>query len=221
MEHAGAPKDPAGYNNTMKFFMGDLLEAAVFAIMKGAGLNIEETQTKVQYSQDGVTVDGTLDVVIDGKVYDVKTASKYSFQQKFGDANAFHNMLTDDPFGYLTQGYMYAEARGLPFGGWIVLNKDNGEWLILEPPTVDGKYRKAALSRAHDNIDTLVTGKAFKRCFEPVPETWYRKPTGNTILPITCEWCDYVSKCWEGQAILADNPKSKSGNKKWYIGEPK
>ena len=32
------------------------------------------------------------------------------------------------------QGFLYAEATGYPFGGWIVVNKSSGEIAIVEVP---------------------------------------------------------------------------------------
>lgn len=36
----------------------------------------------------------------------------------------------------------------------------------------------------------------FERCFEPVEETYRKKPTGNKVLAEECGWCKYRYKCW-------------------------
>ena len=76
------------YNAIMRFLIGDLVECAVMAILKGAGIKIVEAQGKCQLDVGGEQVQGTLDLIIDDpvdgeKVWDVKSASPYSYTQKF------------------------------------------------------------------------------------------------------------------------------------------
>ena len=72
------PKD-IEYNAVMRFLMGDLIEASAIFIMKAAGVDIEYTQKEVTADIGGENVKGTLDVKIDGKVWDIKSASPYAF----------------------------------------------------------------------------------------------------------------------------------------------
>ena len=51
----------------------------------------------------------------------------------------------------------------------------------------------------------------FKRNFEDIEETFYKKPTGNRKLAMNCTYCGYRYKCWPGLRFER-NPKSKSAN---------
>ena len=70
-----------------------------------------------------------MDVKINNKVWDIKSASPWSFTNKFSeDGGGFESLKKDDAFGYIGQGYMYGIADKSDFGGWIVINnlQENG-----------------------------------------------------------------------------------------------
>jgi hypothetical protein len=220
MEQAGAERGQESYATTMKFLIGDMIEAASVAIMKGANITIEQYQTPLKYEIGGITLDGTLDVVIDGKVYDIKSASPYAFDNKFNSFNAFEKIKEDDAFGYIGQGYLYSEAVGKPFGGWIAINKSTGEWAVAEPPVVDGSFRSAAVSTAANSIRTLTGNGEFKRCYETIPETFNGKSTGKRYLGTTCSYCAFKHSCWKPATLeYAPQAQSKAKNPKrfWYV----
>ena len=223
LEKAGAPKDKMHYSQKLKFLIGDVVEAAVLAIIKMSPVSVEEFQQSVEHEVGGATIKGTLDVVLDGKVYDIKSASKYSFTSKFANPGGFVKLAEDDPFGYMTQGYMYSEAVKKPFGGWIAVNKETGEIAVLEPPRVDEKYKKAALEKAKTNIVALNSDAPFKRCYELEDETFNKKSTGNKILPVTCAYCVFKQGCWDNRIKYESNPRSKAmfPRKHWYYGDIK
>lgn len=211
MEASGAEREPGEYNIPMKFLLGDLIEAAAMAIMKAAGVNIQSEQEVVSLDIGGTTIKGTLDAVVDGKLYDIKSCSPYAFSSKFGSATGWQKLQEDDPFGYVNQGYLYAEAKQLPFGGWIAINKATGEWAVLEPPIADRSYRKAALLNAAANIEVIRTQAPFERKFELIDETFYQKPTGKKVLPKTCEFCKFKHSCWApGTVTKLPQEKSKA-----------
>ena len=133
------------YNAKMRNTFGDLIEALAIFVMKSAGVNIEDEQKNVRYNFDGSTLEGRYDVKIDKKVWDVKSASPYSFEKKFGPSGGFEEVIKDDAFGYASQGYLYSESEKVPFGGWIVINKSTGEWLTCEAPLADDEYKATAI----------------------------------------------------------------------------
>jgi len=51
------------------------------------------------------------------------------------------------------------------------------------------------LDEIEDKAKQLEVNK-FKRCFEPIEETFRKKPTGNKVLSEECGWCKYRYKCW-------------------------
>ena len=168
-------EEEVDYTLLMKFLMGDLLEALAIAIMKSAGVNIESEQESVniKFSKDGKKFDkvtGTYDVKIDGKVYDIKTASPAAFNTKFSSFGGYTKIKEDDPFGYIMQGYLYSEASGSPFGGWIAINKATGEWSVCETPDITDKDKQEALDLAKSNLYKLLDKKPFKKCFKDTVE---------------------------------------------------
>ena len=54
--------------------------------------------------------------------------------KKFGEDGGFNEVVKDDTFGYASQGFLYGESQKKNFGGWIVINKSTGEWVVCETP---------------------------------------------------------------------------------------
>lgn len=196
--------EETSYNMILRFLIGDLVEAAVMAIMKSAGVNISESQGKCQLNLAGEKVKGTLDVVLEDdqgnkKVWDIKSASPYSYSQKFG--KGYDGLKEDDPFGYVMQGHLYAESKELPFGGWIVVDKSSGEIQFVDAPDDQEEDRASYLKDAEDVVSKLMSGFNFKRPPMAPQEETYRlngedKSTGNKLLNKTCTFCGYRQHCW-------------------------
>ena len=110
MERDGAEKN-FEYNSLVRFMFGDLVEAIAILVMKSAGVDIEAEQKAVKLQLGKHSVSGTLDVEIDGKVWDIKSASPYAFEQKFGQMGGYKKIKEDDVFGYVSQGYLYSKSR--------------------------------------------------------------------------------------------------------------
>ena len=125
MEKSGAEAEPMPYNAKMRNLFGDLIEASAVAIMKAAGIRIEDLQKEVKLKLGKQTIKGTYDVKIQNKIWDIKSASPYSFDHKFGEDGGFDAILKQDTFGYVSQGYLYSNAEKTDFGGWIAINKSN------------------------------------------------------------------------------------------------
>jgi len=204
------------YNLLLRFFIGDLVEAAVMAVLKGAGVKIVDSQTQCNLTLADTDVRGTLDVIIDDpvdgkKVWDIKSASPYSFSQKFG--KGYEGIKEDDPFGYVMQGHLYAEANDLPFGGWIVVDKSSGGIIFVEAPDNQQEDRDEYLKEAEGRVKALKGNVPFKKAFKAEPETYRRdgeqKETGNTLLPKLCSMCGHRSHCWP-KAVLHPKVTSKA-----------
>jgi len=214
------PKD-VEYNAVMRFLIGDLVEASAIFIMKASGINVEYTQKEVSTDIGGENINGTLDVKIDNKVWDIKSASPYAFTNKFGNYGGYNKLKEDDPFGYLVQGYGYSKADNSPFGGWIAINKSTGEWAICEAPIEQEEEKNEALQKASDNVKALVEDKPFKKLFEPKKESIKIKGesvfTGNELMPMACSFCSYKYHCWPN-AELHKKVATRAQNKPmvWY-----
>ena len=95
----------------MRNTFGDLIEALAIFVMKSAGVNVKNEQKKVTYKFNGDSIEGRQDVEIDEKIWDIKSASPYSFEKKFGEAGGFTEVIKDDSFGYASQGFLYGESQ--------------------------------------------------------------------------------------------------------------
>ena len=212
MEKKGIKGEGLPYNIKMRNLFGDLIEASAITIMKASGIEITDVQKQVKLGDE---ISGTLDIKIGGKVWDIKSASPYSFANKFGDSGGFDAVVKDDAFGYVSQGFLYGEADKSDFAGWIVINKSTGEWCVTETPQENSEYKKQALKKAKDNIEALKNDKPFKRCFTDEEEFFYKKPTGNKVLGISCSFCPYKKACWGDNLQYLPQQQSKGKNPKW------
>ena len=215
MEAKSIKGEGAPYNNKMRNTFGDLIEALSIFVMKSAGVEIKNEQKEVTHKFGKQSIDGKQDVEIDNKVWDIKSASPYSFEKKFGEDGGFEAVVEEDSFGYATQGYLYADSQKKNFGGWIAINKSTGEWTVCETPLDDTKYKNKFVKLAYDNLKALESKKPFKRCYEAVDETFRSKPTGNKILGFVCSYCPYKLPCWGSGLKLLPQQQSKGKNPKW------
>ena len=213
-------KNLDNYNYKLRNLFGDILEAVVVMLLKTVKANINGLQGDVKLETEYFEIKGTYDIIIDDKVYDIKSASPFAFEKKFGEqGGGFDKFVEGDVFGYLSQGYLYSEATAKPFGGWIVVNKSTGELLLSSPPEEDEQYRKQALDIVYKNIKALMKDEPFERCFDLVEEMFYQKPTGNKVLGTVCSFCEYKYKCWGDNIQHLPQQQSKARNPKfsWYV----
>jgi len=224
LEKQGHVQDVA-YNDIVKFATGDLLEAFAVLVMRAAGLKVVDEQKKCSLELAGETVNGTLDVIleIDGQeeVWDIKTASPWSFENKFSGRGGYDVIKEDDPFGYVMQGHLYGESENKRFGGWIVINKSSGEWDFVEAPEEQSEDRKAYIADANKRVKAITEDAPFKVPFQSEPEyvtiDRQKVETGNRLMPKTCSFCSFKSMCWKN-AVYAPKATSKAKFKPhvWY-----
>ena len=214
MEKTGAKGESQPYNAKMRNLFGDLIEATAVLVLKSSGVEVTNEQKSVRYDvSNGTHIDGTFDVEIDNKIWDIKSASPFAFDHKF--KNGFNALTKGDTFGYVEQGYVYAEAEKKKFGGWIAINKSTGEWSIVETPINDDEHKKKAIEQAKKNVHALNTNQPFKRQFEDIEEFFNKKPTGNRILAKECTFCAYKKPCW-GDIQYLPQRESKAMNPKYF-----
>ena len=82
MEARGIKGEGQPYNVKMRNTFGDMVEALAIFVMKSAGVDIQNEQKSLTYKFDKGSIEGRQDVEIDGKVWDIKSASPYSFEKK-------------------------------------------------------------------------------------------------------------------------------------------
>jgi len=176
-------------NFMMNMMLGDIVEAVFKGLLKASGVKYEDPEN-VELEVDDTKINGTYDLVIDDAVDDIKSASSWSYDNKF---ESFETLSEGDAFGYIAQLVGYAKASNKKVGGWWVVNKANGKFKYVSARNVDATKEmnkiKATVQKVKEN--------KFERCFEPVEETFRGKPTGNKVLGTNCSFCDYKNSCWE------------------------
>ena len=215
MEAKGVKGEGQPYNVKVRNTFGDVIEALAIFIMKSAGVNIKNEQKKVKYKFNGNQIEGKQDVEIDEKIWDIKSASPYSFEKKFGEEGGFLEVIKEDSFGYASQGFLYGESQNKKFGGWIAINKSTGEWTVCETPAMIEPHKTEALKKAKDNLKALKDKVPFKRQYDDIAETFRSKPTGNRVLGFVCSYCPYKLPCWGSKLQLLQQQQSKGKNPKW------
>ena len=215
MEAKGVKGEGQPYNVKVRNTFGDVIEALAIFIMKSAGVNIKNEQKKVKYKFNGNEIEGKQDVEIDEKIWDIKSASPYSFEKKFGEEGGFLEVVKEDSFGYASQGFLYGESQNKEFGGWIAINKSTGEWTVCETPAMIEPHKTEALKKAKDNLKALKDKVPFKRQYDDIAETFRSKPTGNRVLGFVCSYCPYKLPCWGSKLQLLQQQQSKGKNPKW------
>ena len=196
----------------MNMMIGDIVEAVFKGLLKEAGVKYNDTE-KVTLDLGTTRINGSYDIVINDAVDDIKSASDWSYRNKF---ESYDTLAAGDGFGYVGQLAGYAKASGKRAGGWWVVNKANGQFKYVPADNLD---MDKELAKINKTVATVEENK-FERCFEPVPEKFRGKETGNKVLNDGCRFCSYRFDCWptltEKPAVMsqAKNPPIIS-----YIGD--
>lgn len=182
----------------MNMLIGDIVEAVFKGLLTEAGVNYTDSDN-VTLDIGTAKINGTYDLAINGAVDDVKSASDWSYKNKF---ESYEVLKHNDAFGYVAQLAGYAKASGLNPGGWWVVNKANGQFKYV-PSNMDVDEELVKVKEVSDKLKT----NKFERCYEPVNETFRSKETGNKMLCKECSFCDYRYSCWP---TLTELPAVKS-----------
>jgi len=173
----------------MNMMLGDIVEAVFKGLMREAKVKFDDSN-KVFLNIGNQKVSGTYDLVLNDAVDDIKSASDWSYRNKF---DSFDTVSADDAFGYVGQLAGYAKAVGKKAGGWWVVNKANGSFKYVPADNIDVDKEVAKLE---ENVKKVESNK-FERCYDSEEETFRGKPTGNRVLSKTCSFCRYKHACWE------------------------
>tara|TARA_R110002012_G_scaffold212513_2_gene383600 strand:- start:253 stop:1107 length:855 start_codon:yes stop_codon:yes gene_type:complete len=182
--------EPLPSNFMFNMIIGDIVEAIFKGVLRASEVDFVDSATvKTTIAKQDIT--GEYDLTIDNRVDDIKSASAWSYSNKFADYNT---LSKNDSFGYVSQLAIYAKALGVDVGGWWVLNKANGDFKYVSARQMD---TEEVMSKVEDTINYIVNDEPFERCFSDVPETYRGVPSGNTVLPIECRFCRFKYSCWD------------------------
>ena len=194
----------------MNMMIGDIVEAVFKAVLREANVKFEDTDNVTLELDDNTKISGSYDLVMNEAVDDIKSASDWSYKYKFDSYESLHS---GDSFGYVGQLAGYAKALGKKAGGWWVLNKANGLFKYVRAHIDMDKE----LDKIKKNIKATES-KELVRCFEPEPETFRGKETGNIVLNKNCTFCSYRNACWENLIELpAQMSKAKEPKMVQYV----
>ena len=183
----------------MNMMIGDIVEAVFKGLLKEAGVKYEDTN-KVDLDCGDTTVSGSYDLILDGAVDDIKSASDWSYRNKF---ESYDSLASGDGFGYIAQLAGYAKASGKRAGGWWVVNKANGKFKYVPATDIDVEKEVSKIKRTVEKVKE----NKFERAFQPVSEKFRGKETGNKVLNDGCKFCSYRFDCWSS---LQERPSVKS-----------
>jgi len=178
----------------MNMMLGDIVEAVFKGLLKEAGVEYEDSK-KVTLELPDHSISGTYDIVIRDAVDDIKSASDWSYRNKF---ESYETLASGDSFGYVGQLAGYAAASGKKAGGWWVVNKASGDFKYVPAEGLDVDKE---LANIEENIDKALQDDLV-RCFEPEKETFNGKETGNLVLNKNCTFCSYRQACWPNMIEL-------------------
>lgn len=99
----------------LTFLTGHIMEAVLLGLIELAGHEVTGKQQK--HEVEGVL--GSQDCYIDGELVDVKTASDWSFNNKFSEDG-----IKSDTFGYIKQLSGYGKTEGRDTGYFLAFNKN-------------------------------------------------------------------------------------------------
>ena len=184
-------KIPLSPHFLINMILGDLVEAVFKGLLRAAGAEFKDNDNVTLKLPDGQEIQGEYDMEMDGKIDDVKSASPWSYNNKF---DSFESLQKGDGFGYIPQLVGYSMAAGKEVGGWWVVNKGNGEFKYVSASEVDSEK---VIKDIQETVNYIEKNEPFERCFKPVPETYRNKPSGNLVLDTGCKWCNFKYKCWD------------------------
>tara|TARA_R100000808_G_C2154571_1_gene165610 strand:- start:867 stop:1718 length:852 start_codon:yes stop_codon:yes gene_type:complete len=195
---------PPSSHFLLRMLIGDITEAVFKGLLREAGVDFEEPE-RVETDIGGQKISGEYDLILDGKVDDIKSASPWSYRNKWLDGK---HIEENDSFGYVGQLTTYAKAKNVEPGGWWVINHSSGEFKYVpyqsDPVEVTQKL--------NDTVHKLDKNE-FARCFKPVKETFRGTPTGNHVLGTECKFCDYKYACWGDSLSEESSRVSKAKDK--------
>ena len=178
----------------LTFLQGHILEAVLVALIKLAGHDVQDQQKK--HTVEGVN--GSQDCTIDGELVDIKTASAWSWENKFTESG-----IKDDAFGYIKQLSGYGKSDDRKEGYFLAFNKNKSTL-------------KLCRQQLEEDIDTYIVDLKDKMEADTPPmrlanATTFSKAEAKEKLCMTCAFCGFKEDCY-GSLIAKPVPSGKITN---------
>lgn len=180
---------PLPLDRHLTYLVGSVMEEVLLFLVEATG---KYTVTDKQQEVDVDGVIGHTDCKINGIGVDVKTAAKYSFDEKF----VRKGLKDNDPFGYLHQISSYFGSDDKDGVGFLAFCKDDGRLYF-------SGFSKEELPKAVERVSYV---KKMVALPEPPKERCYElkeKKNGNIQVPNNCVWCPFFEMCYKGTPLRA------------------
>ena len=164
----------------LTFLQGHVLEAVLVALVKLSGHEVTEQQK--MHEVEGIK--GSQDCTIDGELVDIKTASAWSWDNKFKEDG-----IKDDAFGYIKQLSAYGKTDNRESGYFLALNK-NKSTLKLCKQELDRSVDQHIL-QLKDKMESDTPPMRIANA------TTFNKKTGEERLCMNCAFCGYKEHCYD------------------------
>lgn len=207
-------------------FYGYLTEHLLMFLIHASGIKVISEQERVSIDISGQTINGVLDLILDlgdgyHTVWDIKSASNWSFKNKF--QASFDKFIEGDSFGYVHQLFLYTAAKRktdkrIKAGGFIAFDKSSGEIGILEIPREKepDKYELSTLEFCARQIESLSKAKqrSIELCEDNKPDVGANELSKYNILGVESGMVELQQRCFESINELWR--KKPTGNR--YLG---
>jgi hypothetical protein len=104
----------------MNMLLGDIVEAVFKGLLRASGVQFEDNNNVTLKLGDDKEIQGEYDLILDDKVDDIKSASPWSYNNKFVN---LETLQQGDSFGYVSQLVGYAKGADKDVGGWWVVKE--------------------------------------------------------------------------------------------------
>ena len=172
----------------LTFLQGHVLEAMLVALIKLSGHAVTDQQK--QHTVEGVN--GSQDCTIDGELVDIKTASAWSWDNKFDEDG-----IKDDSFGYIKQLSAYGKADNRKHGYFLALNKNKSTLKLCK-------------QELEQDVDTFIVDLKDKMKIDVPPMRIANATTinkkGEEKLCMTCAFCGFKEECYKAHGGLIAKP---------------
>jgi hypothetical protein len=186
----GVDEEPISGQVYLTFLQGHLLEAVLLGLVELSGHKVTGKQGK--HTVEGVK--GSQDCEIDGELVDVKTASAWSYDNKFKEDG-----IKDDAFGYIKQLSAYGKTKGRDSGYFLAFNKNKSTLKLCKQELETDVDKHIAQLKVKMDLDTPPMRLA--------NATTINKKTGEEKLCMNCSFCGFKDECYDN--ALTSRPLGK------------
>jgi hypothetical protein len=179
-KNKGYTEEPIEGSVYLTFLQGHILEAVLLGLVELSGHKV--TGKQGIHTVEGVN--GSQDCEIDGELVDVKTASAWSYDNKFKEDG-----IKDDAFGYIKQLSAYGKTKERDSAYFLAFNKNKSTL----------KLCKQELEK---DVDKFIVQLKDKMELDTPPmrlanATSVSKKTGEERLCMNCAFCGFKDTCYD------------------------